>query len=90
MSKQSNYWRGRFSMLENSAFNQSEQAIQEIEKMYQEAQMSIQKELEAVWAFRFQQRDQSGRCPENADHRPTERISLERESVYSGRETGGG
>lgn len=52
MSKQSNYWRGRFSMLENSAFNQSEQAIQEIEKMYQEAQMSIQKELEA-WYGRF-------------------------------------
>lgn len=52
MSKQSDYWRGRFSMLENSAFNQSEQAIQEIEKMYQEAQMSIQKEIEA-WYGRF-------------------------------------
>ena len=52
MSKQSNYWRGRFSMLENSAFNQSEQAIQEIEKMYQEAQLSIQKEIEA-WYGRF-------------------------------------
>ena len=52
MSKQSDYWRGRFSMLENSAFNQSEQAIQEIEKMYQEAQLSIQKEIEA-WYGRF-------------------------------------
>ena len=52
MSKQSDYWRGRFSMLENSTFNQSEQAIQEIEKMYQEAQLSIQKEIEA-WYGRF-------------------------------------
>ena len=50
--KNADYWRGRFSMLENSAFNQSEQAIQEIEKMYQEAQMSIQKEIEA-WYGRF-------------------------------------
>lgn len=39
-------------MLEDSAFNQSEQTIQEIEKMYQEAQMSIQKEIEA-WYGRF-------------------------------------
>ena len=52
MAKTSEYWRGRFSILENSAFNQSEQAIQEIEKMYQEAQMSIQKEIEA-WYGRF-------------------------------------
>lgn len=50
--KNADYWRGRFFMLENSAFNQSEQAIQEIEKMYQEAQMSIQKEIEA-WYGRF-------------------------------------
>lgn len=52
MSKSQDYWRGRFSILEGSAFNQSEQAIQDIEKMYQEAQMSIQKEIEA-WYGRF-------------------------------------
>ena len=52
MAKNSNYWRGRFSMLENSAFKQSERVVQEIEKIYQEAQMSIQKDIEA-WYGRF-------------------------------------
>ncbi|MCM1237603.1 MAG: minor capsid protein [Ruminococcus flavefaciens] len=52
MAKNAEYWRGRFSMLENRAFNQSEQAIQDIEKIYQDAQMSIQKDIEA-WYGRF-------------------------------------
>ena len=57
--KNADYWRGRFSILEDTAFKQSEQSIQAIEQMYleaqrsdQEAQMSIQKEIEA-WYGRF-------------------------------------
>lgn len=52
MAKNADYWRGRFSILEDSAFKQSEQTIQDIEQMYTEAQMSVQKEIEA-WYGRF-------------------------------------
>ena len=50
--KNADYWRGRFSILEDTAFKQSEQSIQAIEQMYLEAQRSVQKEIEA-WYGRF-------------------------------------
>ena len=50
--KNADYWRGRFSILEDTAFKQSEQSIQAIERMYLEAQRSVQKEIEA-WYGRF-------------------------------------
>lgn len=46
------YWRGRFSILEDSAHREAEQAIQSIEEMYLNAQRSIQKEIES-WYGRF-------------------------------------
>lgn len=52
MSKNADYWRGRFSILEDSAFKQSDQTIQQVERMYMEAQQSVQKEIEA-WYGRF-------------------------------------
>ena len=50
--KNADYWRGRFSILEDTAFKQSEQSIQAIEQMYLEAGRSVQKEIEA-WYGRF-------------------------------------
>ena len=50
--KNADYWRGRFSILEDTAFKQSEQSIQAVEQMYLEAQRSVQKEIEA-WYGRF-------------------------------------
>ncbi|UNI72489.1 MAG: minor capsid protein [Chaetfec virus UA24_244] len=52
MGKNADYWRGRFSILKDAAFNQSEQTIQSVERMYIDAQLSVQKELEA-WYGRF-------------------------------------
>ena len=46
------YWRGRFSILEDSAHREAEQVIQNIENMYLDAQRSIQKEIES-WYGRF-------------------------------------
>lgn len=50
--KNAKYWRGRFTILEDSAHRKAEQAIQDIEEMYLEAQRSVQKEIEA-WYGRF-------------------------------------
>lgn len=46
------YWRGRFSILEDSAHREAEQTVQDIEEMYMAAQRSIQKEMES-WYGRF-------------------------------------
>lgn len=50
--KNADYWRGRFSILEDTTFKQSEQSIQAIEQMYMRAQQSVKKEIEA-WYGRF-------------------------------------
>ena len=50
--KNADYWRGRFSILEDTTFKRSEQSIRAIEEMYMEAQRSVQKEIEA-WYGRF-------------------------------------
>ncbi len=50
--KNADYWRGRFSILEDTAFKRSEQSIRAIEQMYLEAERSVQKEIEA-WYGRF-------------------------------------
>lgn len=46
------YWRGRFSILEDSAHREAQQTIQAMEEMYLDAQRSVQKEIES-WYARF-------------------------------------
>lgn len=41
------YWRGRFSILEDSAHREAQQTIQAMEEMYLDAQRSVQKEIES-------------------------------------------
>ena len=50
--KNAEYWRGRFSILENIAHREADKAVQNIEEMYVAAQRSIQKEIES-WYQRF-------------------------------------
>lgn len=46
------YWRGRFALLEDAAHRQSDQYLQSLDEMYQEAALSVKKEIEA-WYGRF-------------------------------------
>lgn len=51
------YWRGRFSILEDSAYREAQQTIQAMEEMYLDAQRSVQKEIES-WYARFADNNQ--------------------------------
>lgn len=55
--KNSEYWRGRFAILEDAAHNQSDQYLSSLEKIYHEAEISVKKEIEA-WYGRFAQNNQ--------------------------------
>lgn len=57
--KTADYWRGRFSMLEESAHWEAEQTIRDLEEMYLEAQRTVQKEIES-WYGRFAKNNQIG------------------------------
>lgn len=46
------YWRGRFSILEDNAHKEADQLIRATEEMYMEAQRSVQAEIEQ-WYSRF-------------------------------------
>lgn len=50
--KNADYWRGRFSILEDSAHREAQKTIQDIEELYLDAQRSVQKEIES-WYARF-------------------------------------
>lgn len=50
--KNADYWRERFSILEESAHREAMQTIKEMEEIYLEAQHSVQKEIES-WYTRF-------------------------------------
>lgn len=51
------YWRGRFSILEDSAHREAQKTIQAMEEMYLDAQRSVQKEIES-WYARFADNNQ--------------------------------
>lgn len=50
--KNADYWRGRFSILEDSAHQEAQRTIQNMEELYLDAQRSVQKEIES-WYARF-------------------------------------
>jgi SPP1 gp7 family putative phage head morphogenesis protein len=50
--KNADYWRGRFSILEDSAHREAQKTIQDMEELYLDAQRSVQKEIES-WYARF-------------------------------------
>lgn len=50
--RNADYWRDRFSILEEAAHKQSDRYLQSLEGMYQEAALSVRKEIEA-WYGRF-------------------------------------
>lgn len=50
--RNADYWRGRFSILEDSAHQEAQRTIQDIEELYLDAQRSVQKEIES-WYARF-------------------------------------
>ena len=50
--RNADYWRGRFSILEDSAHREAQRTIQDMEELYLEAQRSVQKEIES-WYARF-------------------------------------
>lgn len=50
--RNADYWRGRFSILEDSAHREAQKTIQAMEEMYLDAQRSVQKEIES-WYARF-------------------------------------
>ena len=50
--KNAEYWRARFAILEEAAHKQSDRYLQSLEELYLEAQLSVQKEIEA-WYGRF-------------------------------------
>lgn len=50
--RNADYWRGRFSILEDSAHQEAQRTIQDMEKLYLDAQRSVQKEIES-WYARF-------------------------------------
>lgn len=52
MSKNADYWRGRFSILEESAHKQSDQYLQNLEEMFTDAQRTVQADIER-WYGRF-------------------------------------
>ena len=50
--RNADYWRGRFFILEDSAHREAQRTIQDMEKLYLDAQRSVQKEIES-WYARF-------------------------------------
>lgn len=50
--RNADYWRGRFSILEDSAHRKAQRTIQDMEELYLDAQRSVQKEIES-WYARF-------------------------------------
>lgn len=50
--RNADYWRGRFSILEDSAHREAQRTIQDMEGLYLDAQRSVQKEIES-WYARF-------------------------------------
>lgn len=50
--KNSEYWRGRFSILENAAHTQANRCISDLERIYQETEQSVRTEIES-WYERF-------------------------------------
>ncbi len=50
--KNADYWRGRFSILEESAHQEADQYIQSLEKMFMDAQRTVQADIE-LWYGRF-------------------------------------
>lgn len=50
--RNADYWRGRFSILEDSAHREAQKTIQNMEELYLDAQRSVQKEIES-WYARF-------------------------------------
>ena len=50
--RNADYWRGRFSILEDSAHREAQRTIQDMEELYLDAQRSAQKEIES-WYARF-------------------------------------
>jgi len=55
--RNADYWRGRFSILEDSAHREAQKTIQDMEELYLDAQRSIQKEIES-WYARFAMNNQ--------------------------------
>ena len=51
------YWRGRFSILEQAAHDRGEQYLQNLEDIYRSTEQSVQKEIEA-WYGRFAKNNQ--------------------------------
>ena len=45
--RNADYWRGRFSILEDSAHREAQKTIQDMEELYLDAQRSVQKEIES-------------------------------------------
>lgn len=50
--KNSEYWRGRFSILEDAAHNQANRCISDLERIYKETEQSVRTEIES-WYERF-------------------------------------
>ena len=50
--RNADYWRGRFSILEDNAHREAQRTIQDMEELYLDAQRSVQKEIES-WYARF-------------------------------------
>lgn len=50
--RNADYWRRRFSILEDSAHQEAQRTIQDMEELYLDAQRSVQKEIES-WYARF-------------------------------------
>ena len=46
--RNADYWRGRFSILEDSAHQEAQRTIQDMEELYLDAQRSVQKEIERI------------------------------------------
>lgn len=65
--RNADYWRGRFSILEDSAHREAQKTIQDMEELYLDAQRSVQKEIESWYAVCGEQPNQLDRCPEMAD-----------------------
>lgn len=66
--RNADYWRGRFSILEDSAHREAQKTIQGMEELYLDAQRSVQKEIESWYArFAVNNQNQPDRCPEMAD-----------------------
>ena len=50
--KNADYWRGRFSILEESAHQEADQYIQSLEEMFMDAQRTVRSDIER-WYGRF-------------------------------------